>query len=172
MGFFNSLPVPELREWNYPFPFPFPNSQMSFPLTPVRVYYYVKLFALMKLKSHVCKLVLVNMAGRLDDKIWFMKNFLSIFSRMDAAAKTVCKITISSENRFLSKNLVAFPEKWNQPNSPLQLWQIAVQPKLNLEINLFPLFSTIYHVFLISLIPSAGFYYVFIVARLSSACFG
>ena len=34
MGFFNSLPVPELREWNYPFPFPFPNSQMSFPLTP------------------------------------------------------------------------------------------------------------------------------------------
>ena len=35
MGFFNSLPVPELREWNYPFPFLFPNSQMSFPLTPV-----------------------------------------------------------------------------------------------------------------------------------------
>ena len=34
MGFFNSLPVPELREWNYPFPFPYPNSQMSFPLTP------------------------------------------------------------------------------------------------------------------------------------------
>ena len=34
MGFFNSLPVPELREWNYPFPFPFLNSQMSFPLTP------------------------------------------------------------------------------------------------------------------------------------------
>ena len=34
MFFFNSLPVPELREWNDPFPFPFPNSQMSFPLTP------------------------------------------------------------------------------------------------------------------------------------------
>ena len=34
MGFFHSLPVPELREWNYPCPFPFPNSQMSFPLTP------------------------------------------------------------------------------------------------------------------------------------------
>ena len=34
MGFFNSLPVPELWEWNYPFPFPFLNSQMSFPLNP------------------------------------------------------------------------------------------------------------------------------------------
>ena len=34
-GFFHSLHVPELREWNYPFPFLFPNSQMSFPLTPV-----------------------------------------------------------------------------------------------------------------------------------------
>ena len=31
--FFLSLPVPELREWNYPFPFPVPNSEMSFPLT-------------------------------------------------------------------------------------------------------------------------------------------
>ena len=28
-AFFHSLPVPELREWNYPFLFP--NSQMSFP---------------------------------------------------------------------------------------------------------------------------------------------
>ena len=35
MGFLNSLPVPEFREWNYPFPFPFPNAQKSFPLTPV-----------------------------------------------------------------------------------------------------------------------------------------
>ena len=32
MGFFNSLPVPELWEWN--FLFPFPNPQKSFPLTP------------------------------------------------------------------------------------------------------------------------------------------
>ena len=29
MGFFNSLPVPELWEWNYPFLFPLPNFQMS-----------------------------------------------------------------------------------------------------------------------------------------------
>ena len=35
MGFINSLPVPKLWEWNYPFPFLFLNSQKSFPLTPV-----------------------------------------------------------------------------------------------------------------------------------------
>ena len=34
MGFFNSLPVPEFREWAFSIPFPFPNPQKSFPLTP------------------------------------------------------------------------------------------------------------------------------------------
>ena len=33
-GLFNSLPVPELWEWNFLFPFPFLNPQKSFPLTP------------------------------------------------------------------------------------------------------------------------------------------
>ena len=33
-GVFPIMPIPELREWNYPFPFPFPNSQKSFLLTP------------------------------------------------------------------------------------------------------------------------------------------
>ena len=49
MFFFHSRPVPELREWNYPFPFPFPNSKMSFPLTPVTSHYFVAKLALKSL---------------------------------------------------------------------------------------------------------------------------
>ena len=102
MGFFNSLPVPELREWNYPFPFPFPNSQMSFPLTPV-------FYGHTRLSGHKVGMLSpkkdeLKPLGRFNSKLYTKSNYIGV------RARTPCTFWVQLS--ILSKLIFCVNKLW------------------------------------------------------------